>query len=264
MPWPYTLNTIDPGAMMDDPSGQDAINPLAAALADLQAAIPSLTHQNFTARLVVDDADATNSWTPSGGPGVSVNPNLGSTGWIRGRYMQIGSFVHATIDMEAAGSGVSAGIGAYRFALPLPCTARANADQAVVGFGHMFDADAPNTIFGLGPGNFKHVGLHVASSVDVSVCGIVIGTNPTTINGATGPTWTITNASTDRAFNATAPTGTYSEAIAEETRNNLATLIGDIDGSRGAGAILDNVGAGIPFTLTAGDRIHVDLWYETE
>lgn len=49
----------------------------------------------------------------------TTNPNIGSTGSTFGRYCQIGKMVSVYAEIKFAGSGVSAGSGAYAVTLPV-------------------------------------------------------------------------------------------------------------------------------------------------
>lgn len=255
MAYPYTMTKIGgAGVSMATKKGQDVVDPTIDNVTEIATQIPSFAFSSFTAGVVVNDANASNSFTPTSG----TNPTLGSGSSTVGRYFRIGDLVVANFAVHFGSSGVSEGAGTYRIRIPVQPAATLYNTNAVIGWGHIIDADAPNTVFGLGPGNHKHVSFHVTSAVNNQVAGIVIGTNSLSI----APNYTLTNHSDDRVMDETAPTGTYAESIAEETRHVLGTLIADIDASRGAGTALDNVSAGIPQNWSADDAIIGCLMYE--
>jgi hypothetical protein len=68
----------------------------------------------------------------------TTNPNLGATGSAVGYYVQIGKIVHFRAYVSFLSTGISAGSGTYRIALPVNA-ATATIDR-VVGGGWAYDA----------------------------------------------------------------------------------------------------------------------------
>lgn len=228
------------------------------------------TRPTNLAAAINDLATAVNTMLPLGTGFVSytpaltattTDPTLGTGSVATGRYFQFGKFVIANFAIKFGTSGTNAGSGAYRVSLPVPCTTLANTNSFVVGYGHIRN---PNEGFlGLGPSAYRGVTFHTAPSVSTSVVGIVLNTNqPDPTAGHLSDGYTITNATgTDRTMNVTAPTGTYAEAIAEETRDVLASLLTDLDETFKY-SISDNCANAVPWAWAASYEIQGTYFYE--
>lgn len=78
--------------------------------------------------------------------GSGSNPNIGSTGTITGRYVQIGKTVHFEAQITVGGSGISAGSGNYSITLPVTAESTfitANAYK-FVGQANIFNSPSTN------------------------------------------------------------------------------------------------------------------------
>ena len=219
---------------------------LAVALNDLAAAVNTLCPVGTSWA----------NWTPAL-TATTTNPTLGTGSVATGRYFQLGKLVVANFKIQFGTSGTSAGSGAYRVSLPVACSTTTQNNDFVVGYGHLHDASVG--FLGLGPGAYRTVTFHNNTAITTSQAGIVLGASP---HGWL-PTYTVTNGSTDRTFDVTAPTGTYSESIAEETRAVLGTLVGDLATMfPETSAVTDNTAADAPFAWDASDQIIGSFMYE--
>ncbi len=190
----------------------------------------------------------------------TTNPTLGTGSVATGRYFQFGKFVIANFAIKFGTSGTNAGSGAYRVSLPTPCTALANTNSFVIGYGHI--RNPSEGYLGLGPSSYRGVTFHTAPTVSTSVVGIVLNTNsPNPAAGHPADAYTITNSAGDRIMSVTAPTGTYSESIAEETRDVLASLILDMEESLKYD-ISDNCASSVPWAWSTEYEIQGCYFYE--
>lgn len=202
-----------------------------SAIVELRDQFPiGLTPADWTPRLVVNDANGTNSWTPSTG----ANPTLGTGNAVKGRWWQFGKLVWAEADIIFGTSGAAAGTGAYRLSLPTPCTADANTYQKVIGFGHMYDDDAPGTFLGLGPANFKHFMLHNAPSVTTDVAGLVIGSNLQS-SALTAGTYTLANHTDLRTLTENTGDGAALDANTGQTTISVVGGVTRVHANSGSG-----------------------------
>lgn len=110
------------------------------------------------------DLNTLDTRTPSGAwtaytptlTAVTTNPTLGTGGSATGRHVRIGNLmeVHATVVFGS--SGVAAGSGAYRVALPVATQAAAT----ILGTGMLYDSSA---------GQMKHITAILSSSTTVAL-----------------------------------------------------------------------------------------------
>ncbi len=190
----------------------------------------------------------------------TTNPTLGTTGKIAtGRYFRIGKLIMAQFRIQFASivGEINKGSGAYRISLPVPCTSFANTNGIVVGYGHIFDASEGGGL-GLGPGSFRDVMYHNATSITTSVAGIVIGSNQPILTNAMSA-FTPTNVTTDRDYDAN--TAGNAAARIDEIADVLGTVIADLVVSQKQ-YILDNTADSVPWVWTINDALIGTLIYE--
>lgn len=204
---------------------------------------------------------ALTAWTP-GLTSDNTDPTLGTAAVQYGRIISMGGFVFAPFHIQFGTSGVNAGVGNYRIPLPIPCNPDWYEHKMQVGMGHIHDADGG--YIGLGPGAYRHVLFHLAPIVQADEeCGIVLGMQPRNVS----QTYTLTNASSDRALNAN---GADAMTLVTELRGYVAELADVVStfiqdsytNSRDPGVGIDGVAATVPWAWAASDEINGFLLYE--
>jgi hypothetical protein len=171
----------------------------------------------------------------------TTNPTLGTGSVQYGRRFQIGKLVVCQFKIKFGTSGTAAGSGLYFVSIPTATTANAVTHNLPVGHGYLLDNSSG------GPGAYRQVTFYAATTTTALVA---LGDNHT----GTLPTFTASNLTTDRTYNADATS-------LDELADVLGTLAADLTTLTG-GNTLDLVQHNAPWSWAASDAIVGQYMYE--